>query len=260
LVSSLTGFHALVSCRLAGATDEPLCKLTPEQEEGPFYIPGEQVRSDLVEDRPGIPVELKIRLVNSEDCSALHGAIVEVWSCDAAGEYAGFAVMPEGGPPSMNGAPHDGPPGARPEGPPAGPPPHMAPINQKAFLRGIQKTDGDGVVIFSTLYPGCYAGRTNHIHVKVRVANRDGASHVAHTGQIFFPEAMTTAVLATDPYSANHVRRTLLAEDMVYTKQNGAQSVAHLTNVKEKDFREGFFASVTFALDARATPAPIGFS
>lgn len=257
---------------MARAAEEPLCKLTPEQEEGPFYIPGEHLRSDLVEDRPGIPVELKIRLVNSEDCSVLRGASVEIWSCDAAGEYAGFAVMPEGGPAGIAGMPHQVPPAIRPEGapggppagppdgPPHGPPPHMAPINQKTFLRGIQKTDGDGVVIFSTLYPGCYAGRTNHIHVKVRVANRDGAGHVAHTGQIFFPEAMTTAVLATDPYSANHVRRTLLSEDMVYTKQNGAQSMAQLTNVKEKDFREGFFASVTFALDARATPAAVGFS
>ncbi len=260
---------AFTSHGWAGAATEPLCKLTPEQEQGPFYIAGERMRSDLIEDRPGVPVELKIRLVNSEDCSGLRGASVEVWSCDAAGEYAGFAVMPEAGPPGMDGMPHDGPPGGAPpgahDGPPHGPPPgglmpHMAPVDQKTFLRGIQTTDGDGVVIFSTLFPGSYAGRTNHLHVKVRVPNRDGTNHVAHTGQIFFPEATTTAVLATEPYTANHVHRTLLAEDMVYTKQSGSQCMAHISNVKDKDIREGLLASVTFSLDARATPAPVGFS
>jgi protocatechuate 3,4-dioxygenase beta subunit len=253
---------ALASTRFASAAGEPLCKLTAEQEEGPFYIPGAKLRSDLIEDRSGVPLELKIRLVNSEDCSALRGASIEIWSCDAAGEYAGFAVMPEAGPAGINGMVHDGPPGAHdgpaPGTPPGAPMPHMEPVNQKTFLRGMQRTDGDGVVIFSTLYPGCYAGRTNHVHVKVRVPNRDGSNHVAHTGQIFFPEATTTAVLATDPYSANHVHRTLLAEDMVYTRQSGNQCMAHLTSVKEKDIREGLLASVTFSLDARATPQPVG--
>ena len=250
---------ALAASRFASAEDEPLCKLTPEQEEGPFYIAAEQVRSDLIEDRAGVPVELTIRLVNASDCSALRAASVEIWSCDANGEYAGFASMPDGGPP---GGPPEGLDDGPAHGPPPSgmPPPHMAPSNQKTFLRGIQQTDSDGKVSFSTLFPGCYAGRLNHIHLKVRVPNRDGTNHVAHTGQIFFPEAATSAVLATAPYTANHVHRTLVGEDVVFNKQNGDRSVAHVVNIKQNDVREGIRASITFGLDARATPTPVGFS
>lgn len=32
------------------------------------------------------------------------------------------------------------------------------------FLRGIQKTDSDGVLTFDTLVPGHYSGRTTHSH------------------------------------------------------------------------------------------------
>ena len=41
----------------------------------------------------------------------------------------------------------------------------------------------EGVVRFHTIFPGAYPGRTNHIHFKVHVAD-----HVAHVGQVFFPE------------------------------------------------------------------------
>src|SRR6478735_5003035 len=39
-----------------GATSAPDCVLTPEQEEGPFYIDFAQVRQDIVEDRRGVPL------------------------------------------------------------------------------------------------------------------------------------------------------------------------------------------------------------
>ena len=56
-------------------------------------------------------------------------------------------------------------------------------------MRGIQRTDATGLAIFKTVYPGWYPGRTVHIHVKVHV----GGS-VVHTGQLFFPDALTDAV------------------------------------------------------------------
>ena len=56
----------------------------------------------------------------------------------------------------------------------------------RTFLRGIQKTDANGLAVFTTIYPGWYQGRTVHIHVKVHV----GGS-VVHTGQLFFPDALT---------------------------------------------------------------------
>ena len=33
------------------------------------------------------------------------------------------------------------------------------------YLRGYQVTDANGLVIFKTMFPGWYSGRTVHIHV-----------------------------------------------------------------------------------------------
>jgi hypothetical protein len=66
------------------------------------------------------------------------------------------------------------------------------------FLRGVQRTNAKGVATFETIYPGWYPGRAVHIHVKVHV----GGS-VVHTGQLFFPAALTSVVYRTSPYSAH---------------------------------------------------------
>ena len=60
-------------------------------------------------------------------------------------------------------------------------------------LRGLQKTNANGIATFETIYPGFYAGRAVHIHVKVHVRGS-----VVHTGQLFFPAAATEAVHAKD--------------------------------------------------------------
>ena len=61
-------------------------------------------------------------------------------------------------------------------------------------MRGIQRTDTNGLAIFVTIYPGWYQGRAVHIHVKVHVGG-----NVVHTGQLFFPDALT-ARLQVAPY------------------------------------------------------------
>jgi hypothetical protein len=39
----------------------------------------------------------------------------------------------------------------------------------QTFLRGIQTTNSDGNVTFTTIYPGWYQGRATHIHVEVTI-------------------------------------------------------------------------------------------
>jgi protocatechuate 3,4-dioxygenase beta subunit len=55
-------------------------------------------------------------------------------------------------------------------------------------MRGIQRTNANGVATFKTVYPGWYQGRTAHIHVKVHVRG-----NVVHTGQLYFPDRVTDA-------------------------------------------------------------------
>jgi protocatechuate 3,4-dioxygenase beta subunit len=83
--------------------------------------------------------------------------------------------------------------------------------NSGAFLRGIQKTDAKGVVTFQTLYPGWYTGRAVHIHVKVHL----GGS-VVHTGQLFFPDAVTDAAYRAAPYRSRPGPDVRNGSDSIY--------------------------------------------
>jgi protocatechuate 3,4-dioxygenase beta subunit len=117
----------------ATASAARVCTLSPEQTEGPFYVPGEPVRSDVTEGRPGVPLRLKLRVRDATRCRWIKGATVEIWHTDAAGDYSG-----------VNGA-------------------------STTFMRGQQTTNRAGLAAFRTIYPGWYPGRTTHIHVKVHV-------------------------------------------------------------------------------------------
>ena len=222
----------------------PVCRLTAEQEEGPFYIKGEPLRSNLVEDRKGVPLVLRVRLLDMQHCTPLKNASMEIWSCDAGGEYSGYDSNHMGPPPGgmgpPPGMPHDQ------AGPPSGQPPHHEPDNDKTFLRGRQHTDEQGRVEFTTIYPGCYEGRVNHIHLKVRLNDGD---RIVYTGQLFFPEAVTDAVLALPPYSAHDIRRTRAAEDMVFTGQHGENSMLEIEAAQPGVIAKGFIGTASVGID-----------
>jgi protocatechuate 3,4-dioxygenase beta subunit len=105
------------------------CVLAPEQTEGPFFLPGDRVRRNVTEGKAGVPLTLKLTVLDVSSCKLIKGAAVDIWHCDAVGTYAA--------------------------------------ATNRTFLRGIQKTDAKGVATFKTIYPGWYEGRTVHIHVRV---------------------------------------------------------------------------------------------
>jgi protocatechuate 3,4-dioxygenase beta subunit len=158
------------------------CLLTPEQTEGPFYLAGDMVRRDITDGTAGHPLRLGIRVVDAA-CEPVPGAVVDVWHCDVDGDYSGFT---------------DGSGGADDAG--AG----------TSFLRGSQVADGAGIVEFATNYPGWYQGRAVHVHVK---AHLDGTT--ALTSQLYFPEDVTDAVHAEDPYATHGPRDTRNADDAI---------------------------------------------
>lgn len=239
---------ALPFARLAHAAP---CTLAAEQEVGPFYVADEATRGDIVEDRAGLPLTLRLQVLDSRTCKPLAAAAVDLWHCDAMGLYSGFTRMQEMGPPA------EGAPPGRPgnailrRGPPPGPPPMMRPTDKLTFLRGIQRTDRDGVVRFHTIFPGVYPGRTNHIHFKVHVAD-----HVAHIGQLFFPEELAVSILKRPPYDSHRIRRTTHAEDGIFRGQGGAASIA---DVKMDGEATVAVADLAVAVDPTATPAQVGF-
>lgn len=155
------------------------CVLTPALTEGPFYFDAGQIRRDMTEGRPGMPLLLALEVVNASSCSPIRDAVVDIWHCDAIGLYSGYGS--------------EGTAGER-------------------FLRGIQVTDANGRAEFDTLYPGFYRGRTVHIHFKIHLDER-----TAVTSQLFFPESVNDAVMATSPYSDSGTRDTRNSTDSIFT-------------------------------------------
>jgi len=249
------------------AGDAQVCKLMAEQEVGPYYVAGEMLRRDITESKPGVPLSLRIAVLDSRTCKPLPGAAVDIWHCDALGIYAGYtkqSLMGPGGPDGQGGPPPDfdpsrqgPPPGSPPGGGPGGPP-ESHPTDKLTFLRGIQMTDAEGAVRFRTVFPGFYMGRTNHIHFKVRLGGHAegktyAAGHTSHIGQVFFPEDFAAKLMEHEPYSLHKIHRTTQAEDGIFTGQHGELSIARLTPLSAG---AGYEAELVAAVDPTATPAP----
>ena len=173
----------------AVATGLVSCVLTPEQTEGPYYVPGAPVRRNVTEGKPGVALTLRLFVVNVSSCKPIKGASVEIWHCDASGVYSGTA---------QQGTESD------------------------RFLRGVQRTDANGLAIFRTIYPGWYQGRTVHIHTKVHVGG-----NVVHTGQLYFADSATDTVYARSPYSSRPNRDPRNAGDSIY-RNGGKRSTLKL--------------------------------
>jgi protocatechuate 3,4-dioxygenase beta subunit len=161
----------------AVATGAVTCVLAPEQTDGPFYVPGAPTRRNVTEGRLGTPLALRLSVVSASTCKPIRGASVEIWHCDAGGAYSGAVANNPG----------------------------------TTFLRGVQRTNANGLALFDTIYPGWYPGRAVHIHVKVHVGG-----NVVHTGQLYFSDAVTDKVHARTPYKQHGQRVTRNGDDAIF--------------------------------------------
>lgn len=206
--------------RLVAGT--PSCSLAPTETEGPFplraMLTGDALlRADITEGRPGVPLALRIKLVDvTRGCRPITGAWVYVWHCDRDGEYSGYD--------GMNG------PSASPQ----------------TFLRGIQKSDGEGCVTFKTLYPGWYEGRITHIHCMVFLAGAPltRASPSQATTQFAFPADATAAVYASRLYGKGPNTSVLRLEDDNVFGDGAVSEMLTLTGSVEVGFAAGIVVGV----------------
>lgn len=144
------------------------CTTSPSETEGPFptKTPSSLVSGDIRSDRTGVPLSIKITINNKNNsCAALAGAIVDIWHCDKDGNYSEYGGS---GMQSTN-------------------------YTSVHFLRGRQVTDANGLVTFTSVFPGWYSGRAPHIHVHVYSAS--GTSLLVT--QIAFPTNVCDTVYTT---------------------------------------------------------------
>jgi len=180
------------------------CVLTPEQTEGPYYIANEKVRRNITDGKRGVPLTLRATVVDASTCKPIKGAAVDIWHCDGGGVYSGFG----------QGA------------------------SSRTFLRGMQRTNLNGLALLKTIYPGWYQGRTVHIHVKVHVGG-----NVVHTGQLYFPDTLTDKVYKKAPYITRPGRTTRNSNDFVFA--NGGKN--SLLSVRG-DGAGGYIAAITMGV------------
>jgi protocatechuate 3,4-dioxygenase beta subunit len=164
------------------------CTLTASETAGPFptKTPGNLVTNDITSDRQGTKLSVKITIQNlNKSCEGLSDAIVDIWHCDAAGNYSEYGGS------GMQSTSY----------------------TNVHFLRGRQTTDANGLVTFTSIYPGWYSGRAPHIHV--HVYNASGKSLLVT--QIAFPEAISKVVYAQGVYASHGQADTTNARDNVFS-------------------------------------------
>src|SRR5437870_2601096 len=75
----------------SGASSPSSCAVTPTETIGPYPSLTDLIRSDIREGKSGTPVTLTMTVVNvNSGCSAVANASVEIWQCDAAGNYSEY--------------------------------------------------------------------------------------------------------------------------------------------------------------------------
>jgi protocatechuate 3,4-dioxygenase beta subunit len=195
-----------------------VCVITPEVTEGPYYFDANLERADITEGHPGVATTVKLQVVDGV-CQPLPGARVDLWHCDAAGQYSGY--------PNQTGG---------------------VDTTGQTFMRGTQFAGDDGTVEFQTVYPGWYAGRTTHMHFKVFLDEQ-----TVLTGQIFFPDALSQFLYENvEPYKTRGSDRdTLNANDTIATRATRA-SFAYV-----KELADRYLVAMIVGVDPAAGSASV---
>ena len=191
------------------------CSPIPEETGGPYPADGSNgpnvltqsgiVRNDIRASfgdfsgtADGVPLTIRLAIMDaSNGCSALAGAAVYVWHCDRAGTYSLYSV------------------------------------SDQNYLRGVAETGDDGVVEFTSIFPGCYSGRWPHVHFEVypSLADATDQANAVATSQIALPEDICNEVYATDGYSesVSNLQQTSLETDRVFGDDGGSRELGSVS-------------------------------
>lgn len=84
---------------------------------------------------------------------------------------------------------------------------------------------------FETIYPGWYAGRATHVHLRVFLDR-----HTVLTGQIYFPDALSEFLYTRIPaYGGRKVERLVLDVNDVFAREEDPERRAFFAVKEERD-------------------------
>lgn len=158
----------------------------------------------------GVPLTFTLTLLdNANGCVPLAGAAVYAWHCDRDGKYSLY----DSG------------------------------LTNENYLRGVQESDVNGQVTFTSIFPGAYSGRWPHIHFEVfeSMSNATAAGQVLAVSQIALTKAACDDVYATAGYeqSVTNMTRTTLQSDMVFGDDGGIYQLATMTGSAATGYTAG---------------------
>jgi len=170
------------------STSTTSCSVMPEETAGPYPGDGSNsvngsvanalalsgiVRSDIRSSfgsasgaAAGVATTVTLTLVNTNgSCASLAGYAIYLWHCDQGGNYSMYSSG----------------------------------VTAQNYLRGVQTTDSNGQVSFTTIFPGCYSGRMPHMHFEVypSVAKATSYANKIKTSQLAFPVSDCSTVYTT---------------------------------------------------------------
>ncbi len=184
-----TGMDASAGAEIPSETQGPY---PADGSNGPNVLTdGAVVRSDLTTSfgdlsgtAEGIPTSVQLTIVDAGTGDPLPGAAVYLWHCTAAGRYSIYEIADQN------------------------------------YLRGVQVADDSGRLTFTTVFPGCYAGRWPHMHFEVydSLEVASSGSNARKTSQLAIPQADCEIAYADDRYgnSAGNLARLSLNTDNVF--------------------------------------------
>ncbi|KAF1323061.1 hypothetical protein FI667_g10798, partial [Globisporangium splendens] len=228
--SNLTGVTTATDAATLFGTD-PKCVLEPEVTQGPYYVSGEFIRTDIREEQAGIDLYAELQIIDVNSCTAVENLYVDFWHCNSTGVYSGVIASGNGNSADTTNI-------------------------DKTFNRGLAPTDSSGIVSFATTFPGHYTGRATHIHV---LGSHDGTvlanktysgGKAAHVGQIFFDQDLITEVEATSKYAVNTQSITLNSADTILSESaaSGFDPVMEYVLLGDS-VEDGIFAWISIGVD-----------
>ncbi|OAA51814.1 Intradiol ring-cleavage dioxygenase, core [Metarhizium rileyi] len=194
-------------------------------------VGGERIRKNVTEGQSGLDIALDYQVIDVDTCDPVPNVYVEIWHCNSTGVYSGIVAQGNG-----DSSDEDN-------------------INN-TFLRGIQKTDSDGVAQFDSLFPGHYTGRTTHIHVMVHTNATELSNHTlgnqvyaSHVGQAFFDQDLINAVEELEPYVSNTQNLTANSDDSILSAEADTVDPLMAYTLLGDSVADGLFAWLAFGIN-----------
>jgi protocatechuate 3,4-dioxygenase beta subunit len=214
-----------------GSGADGSCSTIPEETAGPYPGDGSNgpsvlgledvVRSDIRSSiggatgvAEGVALTVTLTVVDASGCIPTAGFAVYLWHCDRDGNYSMYSQA----------------------------------VADENYLRGVQETDEDGKVTFTTIFPACYSGRWPHIHFEVYPslgAATDSDNEIA-TSQLALPEDACDEVFATSGYeqSVQNLAQISLQSDNVFGDDTASAQLAEVSGSAATGFTATLMVAV----------------